>query len=76
MKSVEDHPAAVNCCERIWFFPDKFWSATKNWPSDQISDLMQEVETHAAAGNVEALRKYPFVFVGNPYEKKKAAAAA
>ena len=34
-------------------------------------DLMEEVERYAAAGDVQALSKYPFVFVGDPYKKKK-----
>lgn len=57
--------------ERIWFFPDKFWQATKNMPEEQVSLLMEEVERHAQAGDVVALRKYPFVFVGDPYKNGK-----
>ena len=76
MESVADHPAEVNHRERIWFFPNKFWQATKGMPPDQASALMQEVETYAAAGNVEALKKYPFVFVGDPYKKRKRTTAA
>jgi len=54
---------------RIWFFPQKFWQATKNMPKEQASNLMQEVEDYAAAGDVQALSKYPFVFIGDPYKK-------
>ncbi len=53
---------------RIWCFPNKFWAATKDMPEDQVSDLMAEVESLAAASDVRALRKYPFVFVGDPYK--------
>jgi len=56
---------------RIWFFPDKFWQVTKNMPKEKAADLMAEVEGYAAAGDVQALSKYPFVFVGDPYSKKK-----
>jgi hypothetical protein len=76
MESVADQPAEVNHRERIWFFPDKFWQATKDMPPDQASSLMQEVEAYAAAGDVQALKKYPFVFVGDPYKKTKLAPAA
>ena len=76
MESVADHPAEVNHRQRIWFFPDKFWHATKDMPPDQASALMQTVEAHAAAGDVQALKKYPFVFVGDPYKKSKPASAA
>jgi len=60
---------------RIWFFPDKFWQATKNMPEAEAASLMAEVENYAAAGDVQALSKYPFVFVGDPYKKKKTPAA-
>jgi len=54
---------------RIWFFPHKFWEATKNMPKDEAANLMEEVERYAEAGDVQALSKYPFVFVGDPYQK-------
>lgn len=76
MESVSDDPAEVNHRERIWFFPDKFWLATKDMSPEQASALMQIVETYAAAGDLQALKKYPFVFVGNPYKKPTSAPAA
>ena len=54
---------------RIWFFPHKFWEATKDMPKDEAANLMAEVEGYATAGDVKALSKYPFVFVGDPYKK-------
>lgn len=68
MQGDSDHITEVNQRERIWFFPDKFWQATKGMPKDEVSKLMEEVERYAEAKNVEALRKYPFVFVGDPYK--------
>ena len=76
MESVADHPAEVDHRERIWFFPNKFWQATKNMSPEQASALMQEAEAYAAAGDVQALQKYPFVFVGDPYKKSKTTTAA
>lgn len=76
MESIPDRTTEVNHRERIWFFPDKFWQATKNMPKDEAANLMAEVEQYAAAGNVQALSKYPFVFVGDPYKKKKQNSAA
>jgi len=35
-------------------------------PEDQVSSLMAEVERLAEGGDVQALRKYPFVSVGDP----------
>jgi hypothetical protein len=65
--------AQPNPRERIWFFPDKFWRATENMPADEVASLMAEVEGYAAAGDVQALRKYSFVVVGDPYKKKSVA---
>ena len=67
------NPTEANPRERIWFFPDKFWRATKNMPPDEVANLMAEVESYAAAGDMQALRKYPFVVVGDPYKKKSVA---
>ena len=60
--------------ERIWFFPNKFWAATKGMPADEVSHLMEEVEKLAEAKDVEALKKYPFVFVGDPYTEDRSVA--
>ena len=59
--------------ERIWFFPHKFWQATKGMPKDEVSRLMSKVEEEAEAKDFDALRKYPFVFVGDPYRNGNAA---
>ena len=72
MELKSDLSAEVNHRERIWFFPDKFWKATKDMPPDQVSSLMEEVEGYANAGDTQALLKYPFVFVGDPYKKSAA----
>ena len=73
MESIPRNTTEVDHRERIWFFPDKFWQATKGMPKDEAANLMEEVERYAAAGDVQALGKYPFVFVGDPYKKHKVA---
>jgi hypothetical protein len=70
MSFISDGSTQSDHRNRIWFFPDKFWQATANMPRDEASNLMAEVERCAAAGDLQALRKYPFVFVGDPYKKK------
>jgi hypothetical protein len=60
--------------ERIWFFPNKFWAATKNMPEEEKNRLMEEVERYAEAKDLEALKKYPFVYVGDPYKDDRNAA--
>ena len=74
MQVESDSTAEINQRERIWFFPDKFWQATKGMPKDEVSKLMAEVEQFAEAKDVEALKKYPFVFVGDPYKDQNHAA--
>ncbi|HEY4933586.1 MAG TPA: hypothetical protein VII23_18635 [Terriglobales bacterium] len=74
MQVESDHTAEINQRERIWFFPDKFWQATKGMAQDEVSRLMEEVERYAEAKDVEALKRYPFVFVGDPYKDQHHAA--
>jgi len=69
-----NYSAEINHRERIWFFPNKFWAATKGMPADEVNRLMEEVERYAEAKNVEALKKYPFVYVGDPYKGEDNAA--
>lgn len=72
MVTQSDTFAEVSQCERIWFFPNKFWAATKGMPEEEVSKLMEEVESLAAAKDTQALRKYPFIFVGDPYRNTAA----
>ena len=74
MQVETDNTADINQRERIWFFPNKFWQATKGMPADEVSRLMEEVERYAETKDVEALKKYPFVFVGDPYKDHNNAA--
>lgn len=73
MQSVSDSTVEVNARERIWFFPHKWWQATKGMTKDEIALLMAQVEQDAENKNLEALKKYPFVFVGDPYKGSNAA---
>lgn len=75
MALMSDSATESDHRNRIWFFPHKFWQATRNMPKEEAADLMAEVESYAAAGDVQALSKYPFVFVGDPYKKKTTSAA-
>lgn len=71
---VDSNHSEPNHRERIWFFPNKFWAATKGMPEDEVSRLMEEVERYAEAKDIEALKKYPFVFVGDPYKEDRSVA--
>ena len=74
MQVESDNTAEIEDSERIWFFPDKFWQATKDMPKEEASRLIEQVERLAEAKDVHALSKYSFVFVGNPYKKRPNAA--
>ena len=74
MQVESDNYSDVSQRERIWFFPNKFWAATKGMPTEEVSLLMEEVERLAEAKDVEALKKYPFVYVGDPYKGDRPAA--
>ena len=53
--------------ERIWFHPSKFWGATKDMPPEQVDLLWESLLQLAAARNLEALRRYDFIRVGNAH---------
>ena len=69
MPTLSESATETDHRNRIWFFPHKFWQATKDMPKDEAANLMEQVERFAAAGDVQALSKYPFVFIGDPYKK-------
>jgi len=73
LESSTNNAIEVDHRDRIWFFPHKFWQATKGMPKDEVSRLMSKVEEEAEAKNFDALRKYPFVYVGDPYRNGNAA---
>jgi hypothetical protein len=56
----------------IWFLPHKFWAATRNMPKERADRLLDEVIELAEARNLEALRKYDFVSLENPYPRRVA----
>jgi hypothetical protein len=74
MQVKADNATEMSQRERIWFFPNKFWQATKGMAADEVSKLMEEVEKYAEAKDVEALKKYPFVYIGDPYKDRNNAA--
>ena len=73
LESSSTNASEGNRRNRIWFFPHKFWQATKGMPQDEVAQLMSKVEEEAEAKNFDALRKYPFVYVGDPYRNGNAA---
>ena len=56
----------------IWFLPHKFWAATRNMPKERADRLLGEVIELAETRDLEALRKYDFVSLENPYPRRVA----
>lgn len=56
----------------IWFLPHRFWAATRNMPKEQADRLLDEVITLSEVRDLEALRKYDFVSLENPYRRRAA----
>ena len=56
----------------IWFLPHKFWAATRNMPKEHADRLLDKVITLAEVRDLEALRKYDFVSLENPYRRRAA----
>lgn len=73
LESGSNSTTEINRRERIWFFPHKFWQATKGMPKDEVARLMSQVEEAAETKDFDTLKKYPFVFVGDPYRNGNAA---
>ena len=62
----------VEKADPIWFLPHKFWAATRHMPKEHADRLLEEVIALAEAGDLEALRKYDFVSLENPYGRRAA----
>jgi hypothetical protein len=54
----------------IWFLPHRFWAAARNMPKEQADRLLDEVIALAEVRDLEALRKYDFVSLENPYRRR------
>jgi hypothetical protein len=73
MQFAIDSSSETDARERIWFFPHKWWQATKGMTKEETATLMSQVEQDAENNNLDALKKYPFVYVGDPYKGSNAA---
>ena len=53
--------------DRVWLLPQKFWSATKQMPAEEIESLMERLMNFSVARDFESLQKFDFIVVGNPH---------
>ena len=56
-----------NQADRVWLLPQKFWSATKEMPAEEIENLMDRLMVFSAARDFKSLQKFDFIVVGNPH---------
>ena len=47
----------------IWLNPPKFWAATRDMSSNEVEVLMQEVMLLAETRDMEALKRFDFIWV-------------
>ena len=57
---------------RIWLLPDVYWKITKGMPQAEINALMCKVERLAEAQDLDALRHYPFIYIGENCHRRSA----
>ncbi len=55
--------------DRIWFYPQKFWAATRNMDKQQADELRQRIQHMAEERDLDGLRQFDFIYIGNPYRK-------
>jgi len=53
--------------EPIWFNPPKFWAATRDMSPQQVDTLMDTLFLLAEIRNLDALRKFDFIGIGQSY---------
>ena len=53
--------------EPIWFNPPKFWAATKGISPQEVDALMDTLFFLAEIRNLDALRKFEFIGIGDSY---------
>ncbi len=63
----------VTKADLIWFFPHKFWAATRSMPKEHADRLLDEVIQLAEVRDLEALQKYDFVSLESRYPRKAVA---
>lgn len=56
-----------NSINRIWINPWKYYTVTADMEQTEIDAMMERVLDDARTGNEEALRKFDFVSLENPY---------
>jgi hypothetical protein len=71
--SIREFLMTENQTDRVWLMPQKFWSATKEMSVDETERLVEHLMLLSAAQDFESLRKFDFIFVGQPDFRRPAA---
>ncbi len=53
--------------EKVWIDPPKYWAATAGMSEHEIAVLLESIVSCVWAGDVQALRRFDFVSLENPY---------
>ncbi len=56
-----------NSIDRVWINPWKYYTETAGMSQPDIDAMMERVLNEVETGNAEALRKFNFVSLENPY---------
>ncbi len=56
-----------NSIARVWINPWKYFNATAQMDESEKDSILERVLQEAQAGNAEALKKFDFVCLENPY---------
>ena len=56
--------------DRIWFDPPKFWAATRNMTREEADFLGEKIYELAEKKDFETLRRFSFIYIGNPYRRQ------
>jgi hypothetical protein len=52
---------------KVWVFPPKYWAATERMTESERENMMQEILDLAERGDTEALKKFDFLSLEDPY---------
>jgi len=55
--------------DRIWFYPSRFWAATKTMSAEAADELLNHVIQLAESEDLDELSRFDFVHFGNPWRK-------
>lgn len=59
--------------QKVWIDPPRYWSATENMSSEERQALLDSIEMLLTSGNEDALRRFDFLSLDDPYLRSRKA---